>query len=248
MRSSTAKALFIDRRKVAARMILKTLLNVSKGAWHIAGDIVSKRRMGMLACEDSRVPDFLLADADFPEGPEQRSKMRPDILLIGPIKVGRSGQHLLPPGCNLPRKVAIVEVGYCSDTRLVDKLTDKHEQHAQLRTLLLANSHTVSVLPIMLGNTGSVYKANANVLRALEVNHVTREHLLKALSIHAVTSLHKISLEHDDDLSISAYSNYADRTLCRGAGYLHASPEGEVGAALSVSPVIVTPEGVLFLS
>ena len=65
---------------------------------------------------------------------------------------------------------------------MVDKLTDKHEQRGQLRSLLLANSHTVSVLPIVLGNTGSVYKANANVLRALGVNHATREHLLKALS------------------------------------------------------------------
>ena len=38
--------------------------------------------MGMLACEDSRVLDFLLADTDFPEVPEQRAKMRPYILLI----------------------------------------------------------------------------------------------------------------------------------------------------------------------
>ena len=110
----TMKALFIERRNTAARMILKAILNGSKGAWHVAADIGSKRKMGMLACEDSRVPDFLLADADFPEGPEQRVKMRPDILLIEPIKAECSGQHSLPLAATCPGRWQLLR----SDTAL----------------------------------------------------------------------------------------------------------------------------------
>ena len=191
------RSLVIERHNAAARKILTAILNGSRGAWQVAADIGSKRKMGMLACEDSRVPNFLLADTDFPEGPEQRAKMRPDILLIEPI----SAKQPVGPAREMPRKVLIVEVGYCSDTRMVEKLNDKYEQHAQLKSLLLARGHTVSVLPIVLGNTGSVYTTNADVLRALGVNRATRERLLTSLSIHAVTSMHKIirtrrQLEH----------------------------------------------------
>ena len=117
----------------------------------------------------------------------------------------------------MPCKVLIVEVGYCSDTRMAEKLGDKYEQHAQLKSLLLARGHTVSVLPIVLGNTGSVYTTNADVLRALGVNRATKERLLTSLSIHAVISMHKIirtrrQLEHTGD---SPCSSCGDRTLRR---------------------------------
>ena len=70
----------------------------------------------------------------------------------------------------------------------------------QAHEVVPARGHTVSFLPIVLGNTGSVYTTNGDVLRALGVTRATREQLLTSLSIHII-SMHKIirtrrQLEH----------------------------------------------------
>ena len=46
--------------------------------------------------------------------------------------------------------------GYCSDTRYVDKLHEKQQQHQRLEASLIAYGYDVTVLPIILGSYGTI--------------------------------------------------------------------------------------------
>lgn len=102
-----------------------------------------------------------------------RDKMRPDIMKV---EMTEAEQHLylhqkassartpsdLPahmPG-GRARKITIVEVGYCSDTRYLEKLQQKQEQHSALETALKTYGYEVTVLTYILGFYGSLYLSN----------------------------------------------------------------------------------------
>ena len=110
-------------------MILEQLKNGSQGACKFVADVGSQDKMAGYDTPGSRVPDWLLDDRDLPEGPGQRAKLRPDILMITPAEQG------MP--IDGPRKVTLLEVGYCSDTRYKEKHAEKLQQHQTLKQLLV---------------------------------------------------------------------------------------------------------------
>ena len=94
-----------------------------------------------------------------------------------------------------------MEVGYGSDTRYHAKLAEKNDQHAQLRSLLSARGSKVTYLPVILETMGSTYHSTARALQQVGISQTSTQALLRPLSIHAVTSLHRIvrtrrQLEH----------------------------------------------------
>ena len=121
---------------------------------------------------DTRIPEFVLADIDLTEGPTQRRKLRPDIMITditlretlsckpsrkrGRHK-GQQNHHITTIANGRARRVWIVEVGYYSDTRYLDKLQEKTRQHRQLQFLLMDKGFKVTCLPIILGNSGAIY-------------------------------------------------------------------------------------------
>ena len=120
-----------------------------------------------------------------PEGPSQRRKLRLDIMItdITPgetlsckpsRKRGRHGgqhnHHITTTTNGRARKVWIVEVGYCSDTRYLDKLSEKTPQHRQLQSLLM-EGFNVTCLPIILGNFGAIYSTTESSLLQLGISH-----------------------------------------------------------------------------
>ena len=132
--------------------------------------------MTTLDCIQARLPHDLLPDRALPEGPGQRSKLRPDILMI----------ELPTDG---PRRVTI-DVGYCSVARYDEKCDEKIRQHDALRQLLLAQGYIVKMALLILGNADFVYINYQILLTELAVAQPTVE-LLVHLSGHAIRLLHK---------------------------------------------------------
>ena len=120
-------------------------------------------------------------------------------------KRGRHGDqhnhHITTPANGRARRVWIVEVGYCSDTRYLDKLLEKTRQHRQLQSLLMDKVFKVRCLPITLGNSGAIYRITESSLLQLGISHKAAQSLMLKLSDHAARYLHKLiktrrQLEH----------------------------------------------------
>ena len=210
------KSIIIERHNHAARLILGALHRGSLGNCYTIADIGSQERMAGMQQHDTRIPDFMLADIDLPEGPSQPRKLRPDIMItdITPgetlsckpsRKRGRHGgqqnHHITTTANGRARRVWIVEVGYCSDTRHLDKLQEKTRQHRQLQSLLMDKGFKVTCLPIILGNSDAIYSTTESSLLQHGISHKAAQSLMLKLSDHAARYLHKLiktrrQLEH----------------------------------------------------
>ena len=202
---------YTARHDKAMRKVVKAALKGQQSNHHIIADVGKLPELQRLGVHSKRVPAFILPDGfigtsslehqeegDALNAKSRRDKMRPDIMtaVMTPIERHRYTQHPnMPPLCpNLPngcaRKVWIVEGGYCMDTRYVDKLHEKQEQHKELEASLRAYGYNVSVLPIILGFCGTIPNSVIEAMRALS-NETTRANkLLLALHTHAITTLH----------------------------------------------------------
>jgi hypothetical protein len=68
------------------------------------------------------------------------------------------GDTLVPNQMNgRPRKIWLVELGYSSDTRYMDKVIEKKEQHAEVCIFLIAEEYDVMLLPVVLGSAGTLF-------------------------------------------------------------------------------------------
>ena len=178
-------------------------------------DIGAADKLDSLEIGSKRVPASELSDGDLPGGPGQRTKLRPDILLIEETTPGtQSGSAREEPAPKRTRrqasdwwvvkskeqqqsgmrskKVTVVEVGYCADTRYHAKLEEKLEQHAQLKGILQSAGHEVDVVPLIFGTTGCIYKSCEGHLRQLGVSHECTQRLLRTLALDAARSAHTI--------------------------------------------------------
>jgi hypothetical protein len=60
----------------------------------------------------------------------------------------RNGDTIVPTQMNgRPREIWLIELGYSSDTRYMDKVIEKTEQHAELCRLLAAEGYGVMADP-----------------------------------------------------------------------------------------------------
>ena len=201
-------ALYILRHDQAGRKILRAIHAGSRGSAETHADIGAADKLDSLEIGSKRVPASVLSDSDLPGGPGQRTKLRPDILLIEETTPGtQSGSAREEPASKRTRrqasewwvvhskeqqqlitrgkKVTVVEVGYCADTRHHAKLEEKQTQHAQLKGILQAAGHEVEVVPLIFGTTGCIYKSCEGHLQQLGVSHDCTQHLLRTLALDA---------------------------------------------------------------
>lgn len=163
----------------------------------------------MYSVHSKRVPAFVLPD-DFvdtstyeqqedgaPDAQSRRDKMRPDIMTVE-ITPNDYQQYKLQPNMhqlspNMPngaaRKVLIVEGRYSSDTRYIDKLHEKQQQHQRLQASLTAYGYNLTVLPITLGFYGTVSNSTVEAVRTLGIERGRVNKLLLAPHTHAITTL-----------------------------------------------------------
>ncbi|KAJ9524925.1 hypothetical protein QJQ45_005900 [Haematococcus lacustris] len=73
-----------------------------------------------------------------------KNTTRPDILMVTPqAKAGKSGK--------VTKRVTIIEIKYCSDSRWTDQLDRALNQHTNLAQTLRKEGHMVEIRPILLG-------------------------------------------------------------------------------------------------
>ena len=68
-----------------------------------------------------------------------------------------------------PRKVWVVEAGYCSDTMYQDKLKEKELQHKHLQEALSSYGYEVIAVPIIFGFYSTIFTIKCSQLKRLEL-------------------------------------------------------------------------------
>ena len=203
------KAMYIARHDKAMRKLLKQVLNGKHGAHYVIADVGTLEGLKQLGVHNKRIPSFVLQDDTLPAqdtcnctqeqtGTHERDKLRPDIMLVELTDIERkahmTGEEMPLLNAtmqnNRPRKVWIVEGGYCTDTRYSDKYRRKEIQHEHLKTLLQARGFEVILLPIILGFTRAIYNTTVSALPALGIENTQAKKLLYDLHAHAVQTHH----------------------------------------------------------
>ena len=90
------------------------------------------------------------------------------------------------------RFAKIVEVGYTSEGRFIEKLAEKDQQHQQLKDLLEAQGFQVKVIPVILGSTGGICTISTEGLEQMGIDRTRRERLNRKLHHDAITWMHAI--------------------------------------------------------
>ena len=96
--------------------------------------------------------------------------MRPDVLIIRRGKRKRDDKSDEREHEESPHRHAhLVEVGYTQELRYLQKLTEKHEQHEQLRQALETCGYKVHRHTIIIGSTGCIFKSSTADIESLGV-------------------------------------------------------------------------------
>ena len=209
------KKMVIYRHDEAHRIIINAVNKGKKGSCLIIADVGTAATLGNLGVHHKRIPKWVLpnsmlalhsADPD-----EMRTKLRPDIMMVELQEHEQSiyqraasttNHRVLPSsvidswlGCGRQRKIWIVEGGYCADTRYVEKMAEKNEQHEKLVDMLKMYGYDVHLRPMPLGYAGTIYNCNLSMLQDLGLQRTVAKGVLKKLHMHAITSLHNMIKE-----------------------------------------------------
>ena len=90
---------------------------------------------------------------------------------------------------------SLITQSYCADTRYVEKMAEKNEQHEKLVDMLKMYGYDVHLRPMPLGYAGTIYNCNLSMLHDLGLQRTVAKGVLKKLHMHAITSLHNIIKE-----------------------------------------------------
>jgi hypothetical protein len=94
-----------------------------------------------------------------------------------------------------PRKNWLLELGYFSDTRYMNKVTGKKEQHADLYKLLVAERYSVKLLPALLESAGPLFLFTICLGRAatkMDIPNTRKKKLYSKLHLHSIHSLQNL--------------------------------------------------------
>jgi hypothetical protein len=83
-------------------------------------------------------------------------------------------------------------LGYSSDTRYMNKVTEKKEQHAELCKLLAAEGYEVMLLPVVLGSAGTLFKCLDRAKKEMDIPNARKKKLYSKLHLHSTHSLQNL--------------------------------------------------------
>ena len=167
--------------------------------WVLPDSVMATAHEDVQAARGKMRPDIMIVELDTRNGPEGELDY-----LQGPISTDRCP---LPPtikekrslGCfrfemvERPRKIWLLEGGYCADTKVQDKIDEKMQQHDELKKLLMQYGYECIYMAFPLGHAGAIYKINFTALTEhLGVPKTAARKMLKDLHMHAITCLHSI--------------------------------------------------------
>ena len=93
------------------------------------------------------------------------------------------------------RKVWLVQGGYTSDTRHLEKIEEKRQQHKTLLKALEMQGFDVRLLILTTGVGGTIYKRTQDCLEDVGIGPVEMKKLLKDIHLHSVECLHNIVVQ-----------------------------------------------------
>ena len=184
--------LYIARHDAAARKVIKAIREGAHGSYCMIADVGTKDILWeQFGIQNKRILTWLISDEvmamdSYGFDPDALGKFTPDVLNVeglnerdvGRLKHDRAGNLELEPTMTeciggeakttktRPRRVWILEIGYCTDTRYEKKYAMKLAQHATLIALLQHAGYEPINLPVVLGTQGSVYKSIDVALKA----------------------------------------------------------------------------------
>ena len=189
----------INRHNEAVRLLQKYIGNGDIGGYHTIMDAGRADNLPE-GVSGTRVPEWMLPDLD----PQHRIRMRPDIMILEKAPATLSEPDAATTA-NLKQKccVHLVELGYCGDLRMPDKLKEKQRQHEQLSAALVTAGWEVKSHILVLGVAGTIYKYTADDFGEPQqpIKHMLKElgipadkgpKLLMKLSSHAKRYAHSI--------------------------------------------------------
>jgi hypothetical protein len=95
------------------------------------------------------------------------------------------------------RKIWLIELGYSSDTRYMDKVIEKKEQHAELCRLFAAEGYDVMLLPVVLGSAGTLFKCLDRATKEMDIPNA-RKRIYTASSTYTVYTVYKTLCPNGD--------------------------------------------------
>ena len=136
------KKVYIARHDEAMRLIMKEIQKGGMGSYYCTADVGTADVMTELGADSKRLPDWLITTETMHKHdflPEDKPKLRPDCMIVevphqgpGPKRNRDGSQRVSAQLGGKPIRVWIVELGYTSDTRYLDKLAEKRQQHEKL--------------------------------------------------------------------------------------------------------------------
>ena len=214
------KKQYIARHDKATTMLSNAMTKGKRGGDYMIGDFGKVEKLKEVGVHSKKIPSFILPDPHVQTGNQDhvdcrdgltcrdpvRNKMRPDIMMVEMTDAERTkylphdadtGQALPSLPAEMPsgktRKIHIVEVGYCSDTRYLRKLEEKEKQHSALESALKSYGYEVVVLTYILGFYGSTYTSNQETLKTLGIEHAAADKLTRKVHEHSVVCAHNIN-------------------------------------------------------
>ena len=191
---------YIARHNEAGTLILKTITKGTSGNNVFIADLGTQENMQAMGALDTRLPPWLAQETTISEirqdgeerdrttdslgitAPEDRRKIRPDIMMVdlttndlsdmesrAPKKRKANGEKTTLKEIIGRKKITILEIGYVADTRYDDKYKAKIQQHRSLCQILEKEGHEVKLYPIILGTQGSVFDCFKAAMTAVGV-------------------------------------------------------------------------------
>ena len=219
------KSLYISRHDEAMRKVLKHINQGKHGAFLKIADIGRSELTNDLGVLDKRTPTWLLADGTLQTCgllASKRSVLRPDLFIIEvtqeeqltytsledhpllsttvrnrrrPASQRDSRQGPRTQAAIRQRKVWVLEGGYTSDTRYLDKIREKEEQHKTLLEALRLQGFDTRLGILAFGVGGTIFKTTQDALRDVGVMPTEMKKLLASINTHSVECLHNIVIQ-----------------------------------------------------
>jgi hypothetical protein len=81
---------------------------------------------------------------------------------------------------------------HSSDTRYMDKVIEKGEQHPELRKKLAVEGYDVLLLPVVLGSAGTIWKCLDRATKEMDTPTAKKIKLYSKLHLHSIHSLQNL--------------------------------------------------------
>jgi hypothetical protein len=178
--------MYTARHNAAGRLILKGILKYSTTHYQLLSTDCGSSHKWAHTTKSNRLPTAHIPPPTHFDTPQKTNhklllhSSRPDLTLCTPLPNGR-------------KHITIVELKFTKDTNHEETLCRARAQHQQLMTYLSELGHKTTLIPILLGNGGTIFNIHTfQALKNLGIPTPQIGKMCKKLHILALHHLHSI--------------------------------------------------------